>query len=68
VDRIEELGQVVRDMRDRQKLFLLSPRRFGKSSLVVAAFERLKAEGFRTAIIPVSDFASYRQFLEKFAD
>jgi len=50
VDRTEELGQVVRDVKDRQKLFLLSPRRFGKSSLVVVAFERVKletvAEGF----------------------
>jgi uncharacterized protein len=68
VDRTDELGQVVRDMRDRQKLFLLSPRRFGKSSLVAAAFERLSAEEFRTVIIPVSDYSSYRQFLEKFAD
>ena len=68
VDRTEELGQVVRDVKDRQKLFLLSPRRFGKSSLVVVAFERVKAEGFRTVIIPVSNYATYRQFLEKFAD
>lgn len=68
VDRASELDAVARDMRDRQKLFLLSPRRFGKSSLVAVAFERLKNEEFRTAIIPVSDYASYRQFLERFAD
>lgn len=68
VDRVDELDQVIRDIKDRQKLFLLSPRRFGKSSLVAVAFERLKAEGFRTVIIPVSNYATYRQFLEKFAD
>lgn len=68
VDRVDELGQVIRDVTDRQKLFLLSPRRFGKSSLVAVAFERLKAEGFSTVIIPVSNYATYRQFLEKFAD
>jgi len=68
VDRVDELQQVVRDVTDGQKLFLLSPRRFGKSSLVAAAFERLKGEGFRTVIIPVSNYATYRQFLEKFAD
>jgi uncharacterized protein len=68
VDRVEELGQVIREVTDRQKLFLLSPRRFGKSSLVALAFERLKAKGFRTVIIPVSNYATYRQFLEKFAD
>jgi hypothetical protein len=45
VDRVDELQQVVRDVTDGRKLFLLSPRRFGKSSLVVVAFERLNAEG-----------------------
>jgi len=68
VDRVDELQQVVRYVADGQKLFLLSPRRFGKSSLVAAAFERLKGEGFSTVIIPVSNYATYRQFLEKFAD
>jgi uncharacterized protein len=68
VDRVDELQQVVRDATDGQKLFLLSPRRFGKSSLVAAAFERLKGEGLKTVIIPVSNYATYRQFLEKFAD
>jgi hypothetical protein len=67
VDRVDELDQVIRDIKDRQKLFLLSPRRFGKSSLVAVAFERLKAEGFSTVIIPVSNYVTYRQFLEKFA-
>jgi hypothetical protein len=65
---VDELQQVVRDVTDGQKLFLLSPRRFGKSSLVAVAFERLKAKGFSTVIIPVSNYATYRQFLEKFAD
>jgi hypothetical protein len=68
VDRVDELQQVVRDVTDGQKLFLLSPRRFGKSSLVAVAFERLKAKGFSTVIIPVSNYVTYRQFLEKFAD
>lgn len=68
VDRVEELDQVMRDVSDRQKLFLLSPRRFGKSSLVGVAFERLKSVGFSTVSIPVSDYATYGQFLEKFAD
>jgi uncharacterized protein len=68
VDRVEELDQVIRDVSDRQKLFLLSPRRFGKSSLVGIAFQRLKAADFTTVTIPVSDYATYGQFLEKFAD
>jgi hypothetical protein len=68
VDRVDELRQVIRDVTDRQKVFLLSPRRFGKSSLVAVAFKRLKVEGFSTVIVPVSNYATYSQFLEKFAD
>src|SRR3984893_6667967 len=34
VDRTDELSQLLRDLADGQKVFLLSPRRFGKSSLV----------------------------------
>jgi hypothetical protein len=45
VDHADEHQKVVRGVTDGQKLFSLSPRRFGKSSLVAAAFERLKAEG-----------------------
>jgi AAA+ ATPase superfamily predicted ATPase len=68
VDRTEELGQLARDVGEGQKVFLLSPRRFGKSSLVSVAFRRLEKDGVRTVIIPVSSYASYTQFLEKFAD
>jgi predicted AAA+ superfamily ATPase len=41
VNRTEELGQLVRDLADGQKVFLLSPRRFGKSSLVSLALLKL---------------------------
>lgn len=68
VNRIRELDQLVRDVSDGQKVFLLSPRRFGKSSLVSVAFERLANQGTRTMIVPVSSYSSYTQFLERFAE
>lgn len=68
VDRKSELEQLVRDLRDGQKIFLLSPRRFGKSSLVALAMLRLRKEYIRTVSITVSSYASYTQFLEKFAE
>jgi AAA+ ATPase superfamily predicted ATPase len=34
VDREAELDRLVSDLRDGQKVFLISPRRYGKSSLV----------------------------------
>lgn len=68
VDRTAELDQLVRDLADGQKVFLLSPRRFGKSSLVSLALLRLQKQYVHTVSITVSSYASYAQFLEKFAE
>ena len=67
VDRTRELDQLVRDLADGQKVFLLSPRRFGKSSLVALAFLKLRKRHIRTVNFTVSSYSSYTQFLEKFA-
>lgn len=68
VDRTSELNQLIRDLADGQKIFLLSPRRFGKSSLVGLALLKLKKRHIHTASLTVSSYASYTQFLEKFAE
>jgi uncharacterized protein len=68
VDRKNELDQLVRDLADGQKVFLLSPRRFGKSSLVSLALLKLKKRHIHTVSLTVSSYASYAQFLEKFAE
>jgi hypothetical protein len=68
VDRTSELRQLVRDLADGQKVFLLSPRRFGKSSLVAMALLKLKKRHIHTVSLTVSSYSSYAQFLEKFAE
>lgn len=68
VDRTSELEQLVRDLADGQKVFLLSPRRFGKSSLVALAMLKLRKRHIHTVSLTVSSYASYTQFLEKFAE
>lgn len=68
VDRRSELSQLVRDLADGQKVFLLSPRRFGKSSLVALALLKLRKRHIRTVSLTVSSYSSYTQFLEKFAE
>jgi len=68
IDREKELHNIVRDLSDSQKLFLLSPRRFGKSSLVSLALLKLEKKHVRTVNITVSSYANYDQFLEKFAE
>ena len=68
VNRTDELIQLVRDLGDGQKVFLLSPRRFGKSSLVALALLKLKKRHIHTVNLTVSSYSSYAQFLEKFAE
>jgi hypothetical protein len=68
VNRTEELSHLIRDLADGQKVFLLSPRRFGKSSLVAMALLRLKKRHIHTVSLTVSSYSSYTQFLEKFAE
>ena len=68
VDRTTELAQLVRDLADGQKVFLLSPRRFGKSSLVALALLKLKKRHIHTVSLTVSSYATYAQFLEKLAE
>lgn len=68
VDRAAELAKLVRDLSDGQKVFLLSPRRFGKSSLVAMTLLKLQKRHIRTANLTVSSYSSYAQFLEKFAE
>jgi AAA+ ATPase superfamily predicted ATPase len=66
VNRTDELNQFVRDLADGQKVFLLFPRRFGKSSLVALALLKLKKRHIHTVNLTISSYSSYAQFLEKF--
>jgi len=45
VDRTDEVGIVVRALRGRERLFLIGPRRFGKTSILRAAAERAEDDG-----------------------
>ena len=68
VNRVAERDQLLRDLADGQKVFLLSPRRFGKSSVVALVLLQLKKRHLRTVNLTVSSYSSYAQFLEKFAE
>src|SRR6187399_2638925 len=64
VGRKAELDRLVGDLADGQKIFLISPRRYGKSSLVRHAFAALTRQRIATLEITVSSFSSYVAFLE----
>jgi hypothetical protein len=64
VGRGAELARLSADLADGQKIFLISPRRYGKSSLISQAFTTLRRKGIATLEITVSSFSSYVAFLE----
>jgi len=64
VGRKAELDRLIADLADGQKIFLISPRRYGKSSLIRQAFAGLARARVATLEITVSSFSSYVAFLE----
>jgi uncharacterized protein len=67
VDREVELDRLTRDLIAGQKIFLISPRRYGKSSLVTQALRAAARAGALTVDITVSSYSSYVAFLEGYA-
>ena len=67
VDRIAELDRLVADLTASQKVFLISPRRYGKSSLIRRALAAVSRSGVLTVEVTVSSFSSYVAFLEGYA-
>jgi uncharacterized protein len=67
VDREVELDRLGRDLSAAQKVFLISPRRYGKSSLVRQALRSAARGGALTVEVQVSSYSSYVAFLEGYA-
>jgi hypothetical protein len=66
-DRTAELDRLVADLAAGQKVFLISPRRYGKSSLVRHALAAMTRRGALAVEVTVSSFSSYVAFLEGYA-
>jgi hypothetical protein len=66
-DRAVELDRLITDLAAGQKVFLISPRRYGKSSLVRQALAALSRRGALTVEVTVSSYSSYLSFLEGYA-
>ena len=66
-DRVVELDRLVADLAASQKVFLISPRRFGKSSLIRHALAAMTRRGALTIEVTVSCFSSYVAFLEGYS-
>ena len=67
VDREQELDRLTRDLLAGQKVFLFSPRRYGKSSLVQQALRAAAKARTLAVTVTVSSYSSYPAFLEGYA-
>src|SRR5688572_26567803 len=67
VARESELDRLTGDLLAGQKIFLISPRRYGKSSLVARALAAAAKHGALTVDVTVSSYSSYVAFLEGYA-
>jgi hypothetical protein len=67
VDREVELDRLSVDLHAGQKVFLISPRRYGKSSLIRQALRGVARHGAITVDVTVSSYSSYVAFLEGYA-
>ena len=66
-DREEERARLGRDLAAGQKVFLISPRRYGKSSLVRDVMRGLARQNILTVEVTVAASSSYIGFLESYA-
>jgi uncharacterized protein len=67
VNRVAELDRLVANLAAGQKVFLISPRRYGQSSLVRHALAAMTRRGALAIDVTVSSFSSYVAFLEGYA-
>ena len=66
-DRDDERERLSRDLAAGQKVFLISPRRYGKSSLVRDVLRGLARQNILTVAVTVASSSSYLGFLESYA-
>lgn len=66
-DRESERDHLSRDLAAGQKIFLISPRRYGKSSLIRDVMKGLAKQGILTVEVTVAASSSYVGFLEAYA-
>ena len=66
-DRDDERARLGRDLAAGQKVFLISPRRYGKSSLVRDVLRGLARQNLLTVEVTVASSSSYVGFLESYA-
>ncbi|MGD2127001.1 MAG: hypothetical protein PVG99_13030, partial [Desulfobacteraceae bacterium] len=65
-DRTEELAELFREMNNLNRVFLLSPRRFGKTCLLFNLMGQLRDSGFATAYLDLNAYPDLSSFAAAF--
>lgn len=66
-DRTDEIKELARDLKDCEKIFLISPRRYGKTSLIINVFKKLKRNGVYPVYIDLYKATSLHKLLELYS-
>jgi AAA+ ATPase superfamily predicted ATPase len=66
-DRVDEIGRLKEELRGGHNIFLISPRRYGKTSLIMQVLKDLDKEGLFTVYFDLYKVASLRELLEAYA-
>lgn len=66
-DRVQEKEELIRYARNGDNVVLISPRRYGKSSLVGRVLESLEQEGYLTAYVDLFPVTSENDFVSRLA-
>ena len=66
-DRVNEIERLTAELRGGHNIFLISPRRYGKTSLIMQVLEDLDKEGLFTFYFDLYKVASLRELLEAYA-
>lgn len=61
-DRTEELSELIREMTNLSRVFLISPRRLGKTCLLFNLMDRLRDLGFAIAYLDLNAYPDIRSF------
>lgn len=63
-DREEELKELKLDLSSGQNVLIFSPRRYGKTSLIIKVLDELKREGFITVYVDLFRVTSIQSFIK----
>ena len=66
-NRVNEIERLTEELRGGHNIFLISPRRYGKTSLIMQVLENLDKEGLFTFYFDLYKVASLRELLEAYA-